>query len=172
MQTESCRAAAGKIGALLKNNANAHASELIQSIIADLNRIDAEIVETQTALSRSLSMAGAIVPETIPPAYERIHLTRREKEVLEVLLAADGKAVRKEAIYAHMYAGKPDEGPADKIIDVWISKVRSSFTANPDAVRAIEGEGYPTRIETVWGLGYRLLPLEVLPEYENIGADI
>lgn len=73
-------------------------------------------------------------------------LTRQEFDILEALRSAAPRMMTKEALLAALYQLRSDE-PEIKIIDVWICKLRKKL--KPLGVN----------IETVWGRGYRLLPI-------------
>ncbi len=72
----------------------------------------------------------------------RLHITRTEWGMLELLALHRGKPVSKERIMSHLYGG--EDGPEQKIIDVYACKLRRKL-----------GEA-GIYIETVWGRGYRL----------------
>lgn len=72
--------------------------------------------------------------------------TKSERLVLSILKAGEGKIVRRSAIYASMYSVRPDgELVIEKVIDVWICKIRRKLKRHS--------------IETIWGVGWRLIPL-------------
>lgn len=70
------------------------------------------------------------------------HLTPNEESALRVLLRRRG-LVTKEAIYNALYGHR--DGPDEKLVDVWVHKLR----------RKLEGTGY--EIITSWGRGYELV---------------
>jgi len=76
---------------------------------------------------------------------QRVHLTSKEYEMLELLWLRKGTTLTKEMILNHLYGvmGEPEL----KIIDVFICKLRKKLQA------ATGGQPY---IETVWGRGYVL----------------
>jgi two-component system cell cycle response regulator CtrA len=75
-------------------------------------------------------------------AGDRVHLTGKEFQMLELLALKRGQTVTKEMFLDHLYGGAYE--PVLKIIDVFICKLRKKLTA-------ATGENY---IETVWGRGY------------------
>ena len=75
-------------------------------------------------------------------AGERIHLTGKEFQMLELLALKRGTTVTKEMFLDHLYGGAYE--PVMKIIDVFICKLRKKLMAAC-------GENY---IETIWGRGY------------------
>ena len=84
-------------------------------------------------------------------AGQRIKLSRREHAIFQQLALNACKVISKAAIYDAVY-GMADEQPFDKVIDVYICKIRKKIdTAAPS------GHQY---IETVHGRGYKLAPAE------------
>src|SRR6266446_1898186 len=75
----------------------------------------------------------------------RVHLTRKEYQMLELLSLRKGTTLTKDMFLNHLYGGMDE--PESKIIDVFICKLRKKLAA------ATEGANY---IETVWGRGYVL----------------
>ncbi|MDF3414814.1 response regulator transcription factor [Sulfitobacter sp. M57] len=81
----------------------------------------------------------------------RIKLSKREHSVFQHLALNSNKVISKDAIYDAVYGSSIDQ-PFDKIIDVYICKLRKKIAAASKS-----GWQY---IETVQGRGYRLM----LPE--------
>jgi two-component system cell cycle response regulator CtrA len=75
----------------------------------------------------------------------RVNLTRKEYQMLELLVLRKGVTLTKEMFLNHLYGGVDE--PEMKIIDVFICKLRKKLSA------ACAG---PSVIETVWGRGYLL----------------
>lgn len=79
-------------------------------------------------------------------AGRRVHLSRREHAIFQHLVLNAGRVVSKAAIYDAVY-GMADDRPFDKVIDVYICKIRKKIDA-----AAPSGHAY---IETVYGRGYK-----------------
>jgi two-component system cell cycle response regulator CtrA len=79
---------------------------------------------------------------------ERVHLTGKEYQMLELLSLRKGTTLTKEMFLNHLYGGMDE--PELKIIDVFICKLRKKLQ------QATGGNHY---IETVWGRGYVLRDL-------------
>ncbi len=77
---------------------------------------------------------------------QKLHLTGKEYQMLELLALGKDSTVSKEMFLNHLY-GDLDE-PDAKIIDVFICKIRKKL------INASGGQDY---IETIWGRGYALL---------------
>lgn len=92
---------------------------------------------------------GDIVIETetkrVTVAEQLMVLTRREYQILELLVMRKGGTVTKEAFLNHLYGGQDE--PGQKIIDVYVCKLRKK-------IAALSQVG--VSIETVWGQGYTL----------------
>ena len=76
---------------------------------------------------------------------QKLHLTGKEYQMLELLALRKGSTLTKEMFLNHLY-GDLDE-PNSKIIDVFICKIRKKL------INASGGRDY---IETIWGRGYTL----------------
>jgi two-component system cell cycle response regulator CtrA len=83
--------------------------------------------------------------KTVEVAGNRVHLTGKEYEMLELLSLRKGTTLTKEMFLNHLYGGMDE--PELKIIDVFICKLRKKLAV------ANDGNSY---IETVWGRGYVL----------------
>jgi len=83
--------------------------------------------------------------KTVEVNGQRVHLTGKEYQMLELLSLRKGTTLTKEMFLNHLYGGMDE--PELKIIDVFICKLRKKLAA------ATGGKHY---IETVWGRGYVL----------------
>ena len=81
--------------------------------------------------------------KTVTVLGQRVHLTGKEYQMLELLSLRRGMTLSKEMFLNHLYGGMDE--PQAKIIDVFICKLRKKLAA------ASGGKDY---IETVWGRGY------------------
>ena len=83
--------------------------------------------------------------KTVEVQSQRVHLTGKEYQMLELLSLRKGTTLTKEMFLNHLYGGMDE--PELKIIDVFICKLRKKLA------NASSGKNY---IETVWGRGYVL----------------
>jgi two-component system cell cycle response regulator CtrA len=90
---------------------------------------------------------------------ERLRLSQREHAILSVLAAHHRRVVSKEHVYSEVY-GLTGADPLDKVIDVYICKLRKKIAA------ATGGGRY---IETVYGRGYKF---EAPEEHAGMGAGV
>ncbi len=118
-----------------------HKDELVARIHA--------IVRRSKGHSQSVITTGALCvnldAKTVDVSGQRVHLTGKEYQMLELLSLRKGTTLTKEMFLNHLYGGMDE--PELKIIDVFICKLRKKLAA------ASGGEHY---IETVWGRGYVL----------------
>jgi hypothetical protein len=81
-------------------------------------------------------------------------LTATEWRLLEILWRRRrGDAVTRDSLMTLLYGDRLDDPPEDKIIDVWICRLRAKLDPTPYAIR------------THWGDGYRFL------EHKDPGGD-
>ena len=118
-----------------------HKDELVARIHA--------IVRRSKGHSQSVITTGDLTvnldAKTVEVAGQRVHLTGKEYQMLELLSLRKGTTLTKEMFLNHLYGGMDE--PELKIIDVFICKLRKKLAT------ATKGEHY---IETVWGRGYVL----------------
>lgn len=79
---------------------------------------------------------------------KELRLTRKEYEILELLVLNRERLVTREAFMNHLYAW--DDEPDTRIINVYLSRIRGQIA---------ECGGDSDMLETVWGLGYRISPV-------------
>ena len=117
-----------------------HKDELVARIHAVVRRSKghAQSIINTGALSVNLDA------KTVEVNSQRVHLTGKEYQMLELLSLRKGTTLTKEMFLNHLYGGMDE--PELKIIDVFICKLRKKL-------KAASGEDY---IETVWGRGYVL----------------
>jgi two-component system cell cycle response regulator CtrA len=118
-----------------------HKEELVARIQA--------IVRRSKGHAQSLIIVGDLVIDLDAKGVEvhgdRIHITRKEYQILALLALRKGSTMTKEMIFNHLYGGMDE--PGAKIIDVFICNLRRKLAS------ASGGKDY---IETVWGRGYVL----------------
>jgi two-component system cell cycle response regulator CtrA len=118
-----------------------HKDELIARIHA--------VVRRSKGHSQSVIRTGDVVvnldAKTVEAQGQRVHLTGKEYQMLELLSLRKGTTLTKEMFLNHLYGGMDE--PELKIIDVFICKLRKKLAA---------ATGGDHHIETVWGRGYVL----------------
>jgi len=107
------------------------------------------IVRRSKGHAQSTIQTGDLVvnldTKTVEVSAQRVYLTAKEYQMLELLSLRKGMTLTKEMFLNHLYGGLDE--PEPKIIDVFICKLRKKL------VNASGGKDY---IETIWGRGYRL----------------
>ena len=83
--------------------------------------------------------------KTVDVGGQRVHVTGKEYEILELLSLRKGSTLTKEVFLNHLYGGMDE--PEQKIIDVFVCKLRKKLYV---------ASGGKHHIETVWGRGYML----------------
>ena len=130
-----------------------HKDELVARIHA--------IVRRAKGHAQSVIQTGNLVvnldTKTVEVGGQRVHLTGKEYQMLELLSLRKGTTLTKEMFLNHLYGGIDE--PELKIIDVFICKLRKKIAA------ATGGQHY---IETVWGRGYVLKNPEVPGEHKEL----
>jgi len=115
------------------------------------------IVRRSKGHSQSIITTGKLAvnldTKTVEVEGQRVHLTGKEYQMLELLSLRKGTTLTKEMFLNHLYGGMDE--PELKIIDVFICKLRKKLA------NATDGENY---IETVWGRGYVLREIEDIPQ--------
>jgi two-component system, cell cycle response regulator CtrA len=118
-----------------------HKDELVARIHA--------VVRRSKSHAQSVIQTGDLVvnldTKMVEVGGQRVHLTSKEYQILELLSLRKGTTQTKEMFLNHLYGGMDE--PQLKIIDVFICKLRKKL-ANVSF-----GKDY---IETVWGRGYVL----------------
>ncbi|MEI7931876.1 MAG: response regulator transcription factor [Alphaproteobacteria bacterium] len=118
-----------------------HKDELVARIHA--------VVRRSKGHAQSVIRTGDILvnldAKTVEVNNNRVHLTGKEYQMLELLSLRKGTTLTKEMFLNHLYGGMDE--PELKIIDVFICKLRKKLAL------ATNGKHH---IETVWGRGYVL----------------
>jgi uroporphyrinogen-III synthase len=81
-------------------------------------------------------------------AGEHRHVAPSPWQLLSLLRRRPDKLVARAAAMDALYGHRPDGGPDEKILDVYVMRLR----------RAIAGG--PMRLDTVWGVGWRLVAVD------------
>ena len=118
-----------------------HKDELVARIHA--------VVRRSKGHAQSVIQTGDLVVNLDTKTVEingiRVHVTRKEYQMLELFSLRKSMTLSKEMFLNHLYGGVDE--PEQKIIDVFICKLRKKLA------KASNGKDY---FETVWGRGYKL----------------
>ncbi len=118
-----------------------HKEELVARIHAIVRRSKGHAQSIITTGDLSVNVDA----KTVEVDGQRVHLTGKEYQMLELLSLRKGTTLTKEMFLNHLYGGMDE--PELKIIDVFICKLRKKLA------NAAGGTNF---IETVWGRGYVL----------------
>ncbi|MGU4174161.1 response regulator transcription factor CtrA, partial [Pseudomonas aeruginosa] len=117
-----------------------HKDELVARIHA--------IVRRSKGHAQSVIATGELIvnldAKTVEVGGQRVHLTGKEYQMLELLSLRKGTTLTKEMFLNHLYGGMDE--PELKIIDVFICKLR----------KKLEGLGLQGMPDSVRSVGYRL----------------
>lgn len=133
-----------------------HKDELFARIHAIVRRCKGHAESTITTGDLVLNLDS----RTVSVRGERVYLTGKEYQMLELLSLRKGITLSKDAFLTHIYGGRDE--PELKIIDVFICKLRKKL-------RAAGSEC----VETVWGQGFVLRdPALPVVESASIAAEL
>jgi two-component system, cell cycle response regulator CtrA len=111
-------------------------------------RIRAVILRSNGHASPKVRLGDVVIEletKKVTVASQSLALTRREYQILELLVMRKGGTVTKEAFLNHMYCGRDE--PDEKIVDVYVCKLRKKIAALTQV---------GVYIETVWSRGYAI----------------
>lgn len=91
-------------------------------------------------------LAELAEPDTAAKLAASLRLSPAEARVLAIILSRD--IALKDAIYTLAFQHDNGDGPVEKIIDVFICKIRKKARLG----------GWPGQITTIWGKGYQMSP--------------
>ena len=122
-------------------------NELLARVRAMLRRVDLDVRRTSTATEEKVQ-AGPLVVDTGARVAtlegKPIQLTRKEFELLAVLVSNPGRAFSREFLVERIWGS--DFDGFDRAVDTHVTRLRRKLGKLGD------------RIVTVWGVGYRFNP--------------
>jgi DNA-binding response OmpR family regulator len=116
-----------------------YVEELIARIQAVVRRVSGEQLTQLTADGLVVNL----ITRDVLRGEERIDLTAREFNLLELLMRSPGRVFTRTQILEHVWGY--DFDPQTNVVDVYIRRLRAK----------IDEPSEPSRIETVRGVGYR-----------------
>ena len=131
-----------------------HKDELVARIHAVVRRSKGHAQSVIRTGDVTVNLDG----KTVEVHGQRVHLTGKEYQMLELLSLRKGTTLTKEMFLNHLYGGMDE--PELKIIDVFICKLRKKLSA---------ATGGQNHIETVWGRGYVLRDPVEMPAAVHAG---
>ena len=123
--------------------------ELMARIKAALRRYDWERLADTAPVEKLVFKDIVVYPgkHRVVKAGKDIMLTPKEFEVFTLLVKANGEPVSRSGLIKEIYGGSDDE-VFDRTIDAYIKNIRKKIQDDP---------GNPTYIESIYGVGYRIL---------------
>jgi DNA-binding winged helix-turn-helix (wHTH) protein len=163
MQHESCRAIVSAADALRAEPLSQRGKETLAQIVRFANEAAGEIEYLQTCATTERPTESI---SDLPAVYFEAGLSRQRLQLLSILYRVRGRAVRHETLMSELYArGRLDrrglmpgvdigEEPKPSVLQTYVCQIRGRLDA---VASVIEAAGEPTIIETIWGVGYRLV---------------
>lgn len=100
--------------------------------------------------------------------WEGLGLTKKERDFADLLYSRLGKTVTKDSLYNVLYFDRVHGGPEDKIIDVFICKLRHKGFGIREKMHP--SRILPFEILTDWGIGYKMVHRSPGPVPEPIAT--
>lgn len=116
-----------------------------QELVANLTAIVRRHNGHSDSIITSRSIAINLSTRTVSVAGEKVDLTGKEVQILELLALRKGATISKTQLINHLYNGRDE--PELKIIDVFVCKLRKKLADHAN------GKNF---IYTIWGQGYSL----------------
>lgn len=164
MLHEACRAIVSAADALRAEPLSQKGKETLAQIVRFANDAAGEIEYLQTCATTDRPKPIS----EIPGIYFETGLSRQRLQMLSLLYLAKGRVVTHDTLMSEMYArGRLDrrglakdrdmrEDPSPRVLMTYVCQIRDRM----DKLAAkLEAAGEPSVIETVWGVGYRLVHL-------------
>ncbi|MFN3813025.1 MAG: response regulator transcription factor [Aquificaceae bacterium] len=115
-----------------------------------LARINAVLRRYRKEVQESMSLGKLILDLRSYEVYyngQRINLTKREFELLKVLMENAGKVISREKLFAKVWSSY-EEG--SNVVDVYIKNLRNKLGDRPPKlIRTVRGIGYMIKVEDV-----------------------
>ncbi|WP_198666043.1 winged helix-turn-helix domain-containing protein [Tropicimonas sp. IMCC34043] len=121
---------------------------LILHALQEMQGSHEEAGEDDASARETVAFLMADDARDLIPLMERFGFTQREARLFRILERSAGNCIGKETLLARLYADRPLDTPDQKILDVFVCKIRKKL------------DGAPCRIETEHGVGYRLVKLQ------------
>lgn len=156
-QHETCRAILSAVKVMQSEPLSQKAKDLLSTISRNANEAAEEIEYLQTAASVYR------VSDEFPKEYDDCKFTLRERQFVDILYRAKQQTVVFESLMAQIYANgsfhgrvKHEDGVNRDVLKAFAYYARQKIAKHR---KTLEKAGYPSVIETVWGVGFRLVHL-------------
>ncbi|MBE0556111.1 MAG: response regulator transcription factor, partial [Proteobacteria bacterium] len=120
----------------------------MEELLARINAVTRRATGDQLSLMRVGHLTVNLITRDIRIGKEKVELTAREFNLLELLMRSPGRVFTRTQILEHVWGY--DFDPQTNVVDVYVRRLRSKVDGKTDA----------PLIETVRGVGYRMIKPE------------
>jgi two-component system, OmpR family, response regulator len=117
----------------------------LEELLARIHAVARRATGVQLSLMQTGPLTVNLITREVLINSEKVDLTVREFNLLELLMRSPGHVFTRTQILEHVWGY--DFDPQTNVVDVYIRRLRSKIDVNPEA----------PLIETVRGVGYRLI---------------
>ena len=117
----------------------------MEELLARIHAVTRRATGNQLSLMQAGPLTVNLITREVRLGKEKVELTVREFNLLELLMRSPGRVFTRTQILEHVWGY--DFDPQTNVVDVYIRRLRSKVDMNPDA----------PLIETVRGVGYRMI---------------
>jgi two-component system, OmpR family, response regulator len=117
----------------------------MEELLARINAVTRRATGEKLSLMQSGPLTVNLITREVRLGKEKVELTVREFNLLELLMRSPGRVFTRTQILEHVWGY--DFDPLTNVVDVYVRRLRSKVDMNPAA----------PLIETVRGVGYRMI---------------
>jgi two-component system, OmpR family, response regulator len=117
----------------------------MEELLARINAVTRRSTGDQLSMMQSGLLTVNLITREVRLGKEKVELTVREFNLLELLMRSPGRVFTRTQILEHVWGY--DFDPQTNVVDVYIRRLRSKVDLNPVA----------PLIETIRGVGYRMM---------------
>jgi DNA-binding response OmpR family regulator len=120
----------------------------MEELVARIHAVTRRATGDQLSLMRAGHLTINLLTREVSLGKEKVELTAREFNLLELLMRSPGRVFTRTQILEHVWGY--DFDPQTNVVDVYVRRLRSKVDVKPNT----------PLIETVRGVGYRLIHRE------------
>jgi two-component system, OmpR family, response regulator len=120
----------------------------LEELLARIHAVTRRATGDQLSLIQAGHLRVNLITREVMIGKEKVELTAREFNLLELLMRSPGRVFTRTQILEHVWGY--DFDPQTNVVDVYVRRLRSKVDLKPDS----------SIIETVRGVGYRLIKSE------------
>jgi two-component system, OmpR family, response regulator len=117
----------------------------MEELLARINAVTRRATGDQMSLMQVRQLTVNLITREVRLGKEKVDLTVREFNLLELLMRSPGRVFTRTQILEHVWGY--DFDPQTNVVDVYVRRLRSKVDMNPDE----------PLIETIRGVGYRMI---------------